>query len=61
MVNEEQTSVETALTQRRAEYVKALQCALDKIVSHLADMPQVEQVILFGSYAAGATCSPTWT
>lgn len=46
-------SLETVLTQRRAGYVEALRCALDKIVSHLANIPEVERVILFGSYAAG--------
>lgn len=43
----------TTLAEKRAEYAKDLQRALNKIVSHLANMPQLEQVILFGSYAAG--------
>ncbi len=43
----------TTLAEKRAEYAKDLQRALNKIVSHLANMPQAEQFILFGSYAAG--------
>jgi predicted nucleotidyltransferase len=46
-------SWETVLTQRRIEYVTALEDALNKIVTRLAGMPQVERVVLFGSYAAG--------
>jgi predicted nucleotidyltransferase len=46
-------SLEMVLAQRRAEYAEALDRALSKIVAHLANMPEVEQVILFGSYAAG--------
>ncbi len=41
------------LAQRRAEYVGDLQRALDRIVNQLASMPEVERVILFGSYASG--------
>lgn len=41
------------LSQKRAEYVEALGRALDQIVTRLAGMPEVERVILFGSYAAG--------
>lgn len=41
------------LAQRRAEYVGDLQRALDRIVSRLASMAEVECVILFGSYASG--------
>jgi len=46
-------SLEMVLAQRRAEYAEALDRALDKIMAHLTNMPEVEQVILFGSYAAG--------
>jgi predicted nucleotidyltransferase len=46
-------SLDLILAQRRAEYAEALDRALSKIVAHLANMPEVEQVILFGSYAAG--------
>jgi len=46
-------SLDLILAQRRAEYAEALDQALSKIVAHLANMPEVEQVILFGSYAAG--------
>jgi predicted nucleotidyltransferase len=41
------------LAQRRTEYVDNLQRALDRIVSQLASMPEVERVVLFGSYASG--------
>lgn len=44
---------ETSLAERRAAYVQALAWALDEIVEQLASMPEVERVILFGSYAAG--------
>lgn len=44
---------ETVLEQRRAEYSRALDDALDKILRHLANTPEVEKVILFGSYATG--------
>ena len=44
---------QVVLTRLRAEYVEDLQRALDRIVSQLASMPEVERVILFGSYAAG--------
>ncbi len=46
-------SLESVLEQRRAEYSQALDEALNRIVDHLANMPEVERVILFGSYAAG--------
>ena len=41
------------LTQERQQYQQALRAALDRIVRHLSRMPEVEQVILFGSYAQG--------
>jgi predicted nucleotidyltransferase len=44
---------ETVLKQRRAQYRQALDDALDRIMDHLTKMPEVEKVILFGSYAAG--------
>ena len=44
---------QTVLTQRRAEYAEALERALNVLVTQLAGMPEVERVILFGSYAAG--------
>ncbi len=37
----------------RAEYRQALDADLHKIVQRLSEMPSVERVILFGSYAAG--------
>jgi predicted nucleotidyltransferase len=42
-----------SLEQRRAEYSQALDDALDKVLDYLANRPEVEKVILFGSYAAG--------
>ena len=41
------------LHERRVEYGQALDAALDKTLDHLIKMPEVEKVILFGSYAAG--------
>jgi predicted nucleotidyltransferase len=45
--------LETVLKQRRTQYCQALDDALDEILDHLTNMPEVEKVILFGSYAAG--------
>jgi predicted nucleotidyltransferase len=44
---------ETLLKQRRAQYCQALEDALGGILDRLTKMPEVEKVILFGSYAAG--------
>lgn len=44
---------ETVLKDRRAQYRQALDDALNRILDHLTKMPEVEKVILFGSYAAG--------
>lgn len=41
------------LAARRAAYAAALQEALQRILAQLRRMPEVERVILFGSYAAG--------
>ncbi|GIV67215.1 nucleotidyltransferase domain-containing protein [Caldilinea sp.] len=41
------------LAARRAAYAAALQEALQRILTQLRRMPEVERVILFGSYAAG--------
>ncbi|MCS6825818.1 MAG: nucleotidyltransferase domain-containing protein [Caldilinea sp.] len=41
------------LTARRAAYVAALNDALQRILAQLRRRPEVERVILFGSYAAG--------
>jgi len=41
------------LAVRRTAYAKALQDALQRILVQLRQMPEVERVILFGSYAAG--------
>lgn len=44
---------DATLEQKRAQYKQALSSALDRILAQLTGMPQVEKVILFGSYAAG--------
>ena len=41
------------LKQRRTQYCQALDDALDRILDHLTRMPEVDKVILFGSYATG--------
>jgi predicted nucleotidyltransferase len=41
------------LDRQRQEYVAALERSLDDLVAQLAAMPEVERVILFGSYATG--------
>jgi predicted nucleotidyltransferase len=41
------------LQQKRLKYRQALEKSLDEILKHLSQMPEVEKVILFGSYAAG--------
>lgn len=43
----------TELDKQRQVYVTALERSLDDLVAQLAAMPEVERVILFGSYAAG--------
>jgi predicted nucleotidyltransferase len=45
--------LETVLKQRRTQYCQALDDALNRILDHLSKMPEVEKVILFGSYAGG--------
>jgi predicted nucleotidyltransferase len=45
--------LEQVLTKRRTEYTAALARALEEVVAQLAHLPEVERVILFGSYAAG--------
>ncbi len=42
-----------SLGQKRQQYVLALDDSLRDIVKQLAGMPEVERVILFGSYAEG--------
>lgn len=41
------------LSRRRADYARALAGKLKEVVARLAKIPEVEQVILFGSYARG--------
>jgi predicted nucleotidyltransferase len=45
--------VGTVLKDKRAEYSLRLESTLERIINHLSKMPEVEKVILFGSYAAG--------
>ena len=44
---------ERILAEERAAYGLALDDALDSILDRLTSMPEVERVILFGSYASG--------
>jgi predicted nucleotidyltransferase len=46
-------SLKEVLGEKRAVYVAALEQAVSEVVARLAAMPEVESVILFGSYAAG--------
>jgi predicted nucleotidyltransferase len=41
------------LTQKRRQYSQDLEDSLEKIIRCLAEMREVQKVILFGSYAAG--------
>jgi predicted nucleotidyltransferase len=41
------------LTEQHDRYAAALAHDLDELVRQLSDMPDVQKVILFGSYAAG--------
>lgn len=41
------------LKRRRDDYVRRLSASYDRIIDQLASLPEVERVILFGSYAAG--------
>jgi len=43
----------SSLAERRQEYIRSLERELDRLVAQLRAMPAVQQVILFGSYAAG--------
>jgi predicted nucleotidyltransferase len=51
-VNERPVAV-ADLEEKRKQYRQALGQALEHIVARLSSMPEVEKVILFGSYAAG--------
>lgn len=44
---------EAILDRQRSEYQLALDKALNDVLGQLRAMPQVERVILFGSYASG--------
>ena len=41
------------LVQKRQQYCQTLEKARDEIIHRLAEIPEVIQAILFGSYAAG--------
>ena len=45
--------METTLQQKRIDYSHDLQSALQRVLEKLQAMPQVEKVILIGSYASG--------
>jgi predicted nucleotidyltransferase len=45
--------MESTLSIERERYVRALERDLNSLVAQLSDVPEVERVILFGSYAAG--------
>lgn len=45
--------ISSGLTARRQAHVHALEQGLSRLVAQLQAMPEVQQVILFGSYAAG--------
>ena len=44
---------EVSIKQKRDDYSRALDSALRKIVIQLSQIPEVERVLLFGSYATG--------
>jgi predicted nucleotidyltransferase len=46
--------MDTALAERREQYAAALERALATAVSRLARLPEVEKVIVFGSYRRGS-------
>lgn len=46
-------SVAGALTERRQQYIADLERGLELAVSRLASLPEVEKVIVFGSYRRG--------
>ncbi|RLB00050.1 MAG: nucleotidyltransferase domain-containing protein, partial [Deltaproteobacteria bacterium] len=41
------------LSAKRREYVRRLEEAVDRLKRELASIPEVERVILFGSYVRG--------
>jgi len=45
--------VDSTLTERRRQYAAVLERGLEVAVSRLRSLPEVEQVILFGSYRGG--------
>ena len=45
--------METDIAQKRLTYRQSLEATQKRIVEQLSQMPEVEKVILFGSYAAG--------
>ncbi len=42
-----------AIREQRVQYQQDLSQALDNLVAHLSSKPQVQHIILFGSYAQG--------
>jgi len=45
--------LESELARKRIDYCQDLAAALDDLIYRLREMPEIERVILFGSYAAG--------
>jgi predicted nucleotidyltransferase len=43
----------STLSAERKHHVRALEHALDSLVGQLSSVPEIQKVILFGSYAAG--------
>jgi len=46
-------ALQQQVERQRSSYVLALDASLRRMVDHLASMPSVQRVILFGSYAHG--------
>lgn len=46
-------SLQASLAKKRSAYRRSLENAFHRILAQLKSMPEVEMVILFGSYAAG--------
>lgn len=52
-ITNEKSMSESVLERSRSDYRKALDIALENIINRLRGMPEVEKVILFGSYNTG--------
>lgn len=45
--------IEDELSTKRSQYQQALQNALAKTIQQLSELPEIEKIIIFGSYAEG--------